>query len=156
MIPSTPRRAVRAGGLLLAVAVAAAAPQLAEAAQPRAGTFAGRTTQSDVIPFTGKVKLTVAKLDGVRQVTKVVARVKLDCQGDPAQTRTIRYTIPPGEAAVSAAGRFRYEITTSPTSGFSIKGKFPARRRATGSFGYSDHHSGCYTGGQVEFVATLT
>lgn len=149
-------KALGAGALTLACVAAAAVPQLAQAALPRSGGFAGKTTQPDTNPFSGRFKLKVAKLDGMLQLTSVTARVKLDCQGDPAETTTLRFAMPAGAAPVSGRGRFDYTLTTSPTSGFSIKGRFPTRRRATGSFGYSDAHSGCYTGGQVKWSAERT
>ena len=136
------------------LSASALSPAAADAAQPKAGTYAGKTTQPAAMPFTGTIGLKVAKLAGGHNLTKVTARMKLDCQGDPARVTTLRFAIPAGAAKVSPAGRFSYRVSTGPTSGFTVKGRFVSRAKATGSFGYSDAHSGCYVG-NVKWSASL-
>src|SRR5215203_5633244 len=125
--------------ILAATAVAcAAAAAPADAAQPHAGTYAGATTQPTTMPYTGKVKLATVREGDRYRIAKVTARMKLDCQGDPPGIETYTVTLPLPEGAVSGSGRFAYSVQTTPTSGFSIKGRFVTRTRARGSLGYSD------------------
>jgi hypothetical protein len=132
--------------LLAGCAGCALVPAVADAAQPRAGVYSGATTQPDVNPYKGSVRLRVAAEADILRVAKITARVKLDCQGDPAQKTTLRFPVPAGKGNVSASGRFRYEVQSTPTSGFMIKGRFATATSARGTFGYSDAHSGCYVG----------
>jgi hypothetical protein len=46
------------------------------------------------MPYTGTVRLSVVKAAGSYKLAKVTARVKLDCQGDPAQIKRIIVAIP--------------------------------------------------------------
>jgi opacity protein-like surface antigen len=148
------RPTTRTLAIAAALAAAALAPAAADAAQPKAGAYAGKTTQPASNPYSGVIRLQVAKHDAGYKLAKVTTRVKLDCQGDPARVKTLRLPIPDGAGKVSAAGRFDYEVTTTPTSGFAVKGRFVSRTKATGSFGYSDAHSGCYAG-DVKWTATF-
>ena len=144
-------RTLAIAGVLASTALV---PTAADAAQPKAGLYAGKTTQdAAVMPFTGSVKLKVVKLGGYR-VAKVTARMKMNCQGDPARIETFRVAVPVDSGKVSGSGRFSYSVSTSPTSGFSIKGRFVSRTKARGTFARSDASTGCYIGG-VKWSASL-
>jgi hypothetical protein len=149
------RPTTRALALAAIVAGSALAPAAADAAQPRAGAYGGATTQPAAIPFSGKIGLRVARLDtGAFKLGNVTTRMKVDCQGDPARVITLRLPIPEEAGIVKPTGRFRYDISTTPTSGFTVKGRFVTPTKAIGSFGYSDAHSGCYVG-DVKWTAKL-
>ena len=136
------------------VAGAALAPATAGAAQPKTGVYAGKATQSGTMPYTGSVRLSVVKTGGSYKLAKVTARVKLDCQGDPAQFRRITVAIPSQSGKVSATGRFNYSISTTATSGFTIKGRFLTRGKASGTL-FLGETSGCYVPGGARWSATL-
>jgi hypothetical protein len=157
-VPSLPRRrlAVLAAGVALAATAAAVVPQAADAALPKVGTYAGKTTQPSTIPYTGSVRIKVSKAGGVFKLAKVTARLKMQCQdGDPALTSTSTFSIPsPTAGLVSSSGRFSYTYSTSPTSGVTIKGRFTTSKKATGTIARSDAHSGCYVG-NVKWSASL-
>jgi hypothetical protein len=149
-----PRHTIRALALAGILAATALAPAAADAAQPKAGLYGGKTTQqASVMPFTGSIKLKVVKLGGYK-LAKVTARMKMNCQGDPARIETLRMTVPVGSGMVSGAGRFSYAFSTSPTSGFNIKGRFASRTKASGTFARSDSSTGCYVG-TVKWSASL-
>jgi hypothetical protein len=136
-------RTLAIAGILASTALV---PTAANAAQPKDGLYVGKTTQdAAVMPFAGKIKLKVVKSGGYR-VAKFGVRTKMNCQGDPARIETFRVAVPIGSGKVSGSGRFSYSASTSPTSGYSIKGRFVSRTKARGTFGLSDASSGCYTG----------
>ena len=145
--------AVRASVAAL-VAAAACAADAAVAAQPQAGAYAGATTQPETMPYKGRVRLVSVDDGGAHRIAKITARMKLDCQGDPPAVETYKVTVPAPEGDVTGAGRFRYSIRTTPTSGFTIRGRFVTRTRARGTFGFSDAATGCYVG-DVAWTATL-
>ena len=148
------RRTIVTLALGALVAGAALAPATAGAAQPKAGAYAGKATQSGSMPYLGAVRLRVVKVAGSYKLAKVTARVKLDCQGDPAQIRRISLAIPLESGKVSAAGRFSYSISTTATSGFTIKGRFLTRGKASGTL-FLGETSGCYVPGGAKWSATL-
>ena len=80
--------------------------------------------------------------------------MKLDCQGDPAQIRRITVAIPLQSGKVSAAGRFSYSISPTSTSGFTIKGRFLTRTKASGTL-FLGVTSGCYVPGGAKWSAAL-
>jgi hypothetical protein len=136
------------------LATTALAPAAADAAQPKVGLYGGKTTQpANVMPFTGSIKLKVVKLGGLK-LAKVTARMKMNCQGDPARIETFRVAVPVESGKVSGSGRFNYKVSTSPTSGFSLSGRFVSRTKASGTFSRSDASTGCYVGG-VKWTASL-
>jgi hypothetical protein len=126
----------------------------ADAAQPRVGSYAGKTTQPATMPYSGPIKLKVVKRAGSYKLAKVTVRMKMDCQGDPPRVETFSVGVPIDAGKVSGSGRFSYSASTSPTSGFTIKGRFVSRTKATGTFGRSDADTGCYVG-NVKWTATL-
>lgn len=148
------RRTIVTLALGALVAGAALVPATAGAAQPKAGVYAGKATQSGSMPYTGTVRLGVIKAAGSYKLAKVTARVKLDCQGDPAQIRRITVAIPLQSGKVSATGRFSYSISQTATSGFTIKGRFLTRGKASGSL-FLGETSGCYVPGGAKWTATL-
>ena len=148
------RRTIVTLALGALVAGAALAPATAGAAQPKAGVYAGKATQSGSMPYTGTVRLGVVKTAGSYKLAKVTARVKLDCQGDPAQLRRITVAIPLQSGKVSAAGRFSYSISQTARSGFTIKGRFLTRGTASGTL-FHGETSGCYVPGGAKWTATL-
>jgi len=136
------------------LATTALVPAAADAAQPKAGLYAGKTTQSAaVMPFTGSIKLKIVKLGGYK-LAKVTARMKMNCQGDPARIETYRVAVPVDAGKVSRSGRFKYSVSTSPTSGFTVSGRFVSRTKASGTFARSDSGTGCYVG-TVKWSASL-
>jgi hypothetical protein len=136
------------------VATAALAPATADAAQPKAGIYAGKTTQSATMPYSGPIRLKVIKAGGSYKLAKVTARVKLDCQGDPAQVKTLRVAIPLEAGKVSGSGRFSYSLSETLTSGFTIKGRFVSPTKASGRL-FRGETSGCYVPGGAKWTATL-
>ena len=112
---------------------------------------------SPTVPSTlrsGRVKLTTVADESGPRVAKVRARMKMDCQGDPPRLATFTVPIPLDEGRVSDTGRFSYTLSITPTTGFTIKGRFVTRTRARGTFGRSDAATGCYVG-DVKWTATL-
>jgi hypothetical protein len=147
------RLTTRALAIAAILASTALVPAAANAAQPKVGLYAGKTTQPSTMPFTGSIKLKVIKLGGYK-LAKVTARMKMDCQGDPARIETFRVAVPVESGKVSASGRFKYNLSTSPTSGFTVSGRFVSRTKASGTFGRSDSSTGCYVG-NVKWTAAL-
>ena len=146
-----------AAAVALAAAGALAVPQLAGAAVPDAGVFAGKTKQPSSNPYRyGSIRLGVVDAGGARKLAKVTVRMKMKCPGGPARRLTYRLPIPgAADGLVDSTGAFEYTYLTTPTSGFTISGKFSSATQASGTLGRSDSHSGCYTG-QIKWKATLT
>jgi hypothetical protein len=90
----------------------------------------------------------------IQMLAKVTARMKMNCQGDPARIETFRVAVPVESGKVAGSGRFSYRFSTSPTSGFSLSGRFVTRTKASGTFARSDSGTGCYVG-RVKWSASL-
>jgi hypothetical protein len=148
------RRMIGTLALAALLAGAALAPAAADAAQPKGGVYAGKTTQSGSMPYTGSIRLKVVKVGGSYKLAKVTARVKLDCQGDPAQVKRVTVAIPLGSGKVSGSGRFNYSIFPTATSGFTIKGRFVTRTKASGRLTLGET-SGCYVPDGAKWTASL-
>ena len=148
------RPAAARATVVLAVASTACMADVVAAAQPQAGTYAGATTQPAALPYAGRIRLAAVHDDAGSRIAKVTARMKMDCQGDPARVETYKVDIPAPAGLVSPAGRFRYSVQTTPTTGFTISGRFFSPTRARGTFGRSDAATGCYVG-NVKWTAKL-
>jgi hypothetical protein len=148
------RRTIRMLTLAALLTGAALVPAAANAAQPKAGAYAGKTTQSAPTAYTGSVKLNVVKADGYYKLTKVTGRVKLDCQGDPARIKKFSVAVPLESGNVSESGRFSYSKFTTATAGFTIKGRFLTRSKASGKL-FLGETSGCYVPGGAKWAASL-